>query len=272
MSDVKENFSVVDRETGFQKRSLEEIVKDSATIDVSKVSEEILAWTINNVENFVDNELRTFKLGLSIDTAEGMFETQRLQNLYRAIPDDPKSLERMGFDGNGMKDNPVPTNVFNLENFLEESGNCRRILDEVVQKVYSNMKGNSGLLEQLFKRMVFYYEKVIPNSENKRRALEIDNELRKLVLEKDSAQGEEAKKEIQSKIVAKIDEGVKLIKFSELQGAVDIMRFEYEAFDVGVKISDKRSGEVAKEYVVPEGFVLWLQISFKSNQRQTSLF
>ena len=94
------------------------------------------------------------------------------------------------------------------------------------------MVTKTELLEKLFKRMKFYFE------------------------------------------LKGISKGVPLIE--ELEGAVEVLQFEYEAFTVGVKVSKpaihKRSidGEIEKveeeaqtEYVIPEGFTIWVEIAYK---------
>ena len=97
---------------------------------------------------------------------------------------------------------------------------------------------------------------------------------------------EKDKKKIQDRIVAMLKEGETLVKFEEFKGQVGITNFEYEAFSVGVKIQRKpldqkqelntcsvtETKEVMKEYLIPEGFTVWLEITFKHKQRPTTMF
>ena len=242
----------------FDKRPIEDILEDTKKIDAKKIANEVLNWTIANVENFIDNQSKIFKLDLVMDVAVGTEETKKLQDLYRAIPED---------------------NQFELE----KSEKCRRILDEITKEAFGYMKDSSNLLKNLFDRMVFYYERVIPSPENKRRALAIDEELKELFNKKEQANDSE-KTKLQAEIVAKIKEGEQLVKFTQLEGNVSITNFDYEAFSVGVQIKEGQNpnedGEVEenaerkilKSYNIPEGFTLWVEISFKHKQRPTVMF
>ncbi len=232
--------------------SLNDIEKESKTINIEGASEEILTWLNNNVENYIDNQTKIFKIDLIIKTEDGIKETQKLQDLYYKLSkledDDPSSKKS--------------------EIIIE----YRKKLDNITEKIYLNMKSRSDLLSTLFDRMVFYYEKIIPNPESKNKAKKIDEEIRQLIKDKDASNNEVEKKDLHQKILDKIQEGMALLKYDTLKGAVDIIRFEYEAFEVKVQIKDKNTNEINKEYVIPEGFVLWLQIEFASQVNPTSLF
>ena len=232
---------------------IETIINNSKSISPEKIGQEVLAWVISNVENFIDNQNKVFKLDLVVDEAEGMEESKKLNDLYKAIPDDEESCEKT----------------------IDESEKCRRILDEITNKAFEYIK-NNVLLEKLFERMSFYYGRVIKSPENKARAIQIDKELKELFHKKENASTED-KLEIQKQIVEKIQEGERLVKFSELDGIVSITKFEYDAFEVGVQIKDANNEEgeerkILKDYVIPEGFTIWLEINFKNKQRPTSMF
>jgi hypothetical protein len=240
----------------FEKRPIEDILKDAKTIDPEKIAQEVLLWIIANVENFIDNQNRIFKLDLVLDKAEGTEETKRLQDLYRAIPDDEETNKKI----------------------LEKAEKCRRILDEITKKAFEHIKALKDLQDVLFKRMVFYYERVIPSSENKIKAKEIDEELKALFLKKEKAKGKD-KDKIQIEIVAKISEGEKLVKFEELEGRAFITNLEYEAFSMGVRISEgvnpdnpDKERQTLKTYNIPEGFTCWVEITYKHKQRPTVMF
>jgi len=245
-------------EINFIKRPIEDILKDSQKIDSHKISREILFWLIANVENFIDNSVKMFKLDLIVDQTSGMEETKKLQDLYRAIPDD--------------EENKI---------ILEKSQECRRILDEITALSCNHMKESNDLLQQLFQRMIFYYEKIIPNPENRKRAMQIDEELRNLITKKETLSSENEKQKIQKQIVEKIQEGEKLIQFEKLDGQINITKFDYDAFDVNVQIKEGHNPDadnqlneqkILKQYTIPEGFILWLEICFKQQQRPTSIF
>jgi hypothetical protein len=242
----------------FDKRPIEDILEDAKKIDTKKIANEVLNWITSNVENFIDNQSKIFKLDLVMDVAVGTEETKKLQDLYRSIPEDN-------------------------EKELEKSEKCRRILDETTKKAFSYMKDSSASLKTLFDRMVFYYERVIPSPENKRRALAIDEELKELFNKKEQANNSE-KTKLQEEIVAKIKEGEQLVKFTQLEGNVSITNFDYECFSIGVQIREghnpNEDGEVdknaerkiLKNYNIPEGFTVWVEINFKHKQRPTVMF
>jgi hypothetical protein len=241
----------------FVKRPLSDIIEDAKTISPVKISLEVLTWIITNVENFIDNQNKIFKLDLVLDNAKGTEETKRLQDLYRAIPDDEEKDE------------------IKLEKYQE----CRRMLDGITKTAFEHMKGSKALLDKLYERMIFYYERVIPNPDNKRRALAIDEELKELFRQKEKAT-EEDKKWIQDKITETIKEGEKLVKFTELEGSVSITNFDYDAFSVGVQIregqnpneTEHKEKKVLKSYMIEEGFTVWVEMNFKNKMRPTNMF
>jgi hypothetical protein len=76
-----------------------------------------------------------------------------------------------------------------------------------------------------------------------------------------------------------INEGQPLLK--DLEGEVDITEFQYESFSISVKINeglmDENYNEVGekkiiKQYLVPEGFTLLLEIAFIDKNRSFALF
>ena len=234
----------------FIKKPIDEIFEDSKSIDVEKAAKEILQWVTDNVENFIDNQKKMFKLDLVLEDNKNVIEVKKLQDLYRAIPDDEELSK---------KD-------------IEKAVKCRRILDKITEKVYKSITESKEQQDKLFKRMIFYYERVIPNSENKKRAEEIDKQLRGLVTNQDGILN---KAQIQEEINKLIEEGKQLVKFEELEGDVNITKFEYEAFSIGVSIrktNDKGEKEVVKSYEVPEGLTLWLELNYRPKQRMVSIF
>jgi len=238
-------------QTKCEKRLIESIISDSKTIDTKKVASEVLEWVTNNVENFIDDNMKVFKLDLVLDASEGMQETKKLQDLYRSIPEDRMRMS-------------------NSE--LEKITECRTILNDVTDRAHQDMVRDEESMNKLFERMIFYYEKIIPNPENKVKAFEIDAQIRELISKKDKLKTDASKSKVQEKILAKIDEGVKLLQFQKFDGKVAIPKFEYEAFDVGVQIKDPRTKEVSKEYEIPEGFTCWIELSYGIKSRQTSMF
>jgi hypothetical protein len=217
------NFEIIESENKYEKMSVKDILSKSKKIKPQVIAKEVLGWLISNVENYIDNQVRIFKLDLVIDSSESMQETLKLQNLYRAIPDD---------DAKSKQDE-------------KELQDCRTVLNDITDQAYKKIVENEKGLQELFKRLVFYYE------------------------------------------MTGFRDGKPLIR--ELDGVVNISKFEYEAFSVGVKIltrkdpispknatpisdlPDKKKA-VMKQYVIPEGFTVWLEIAFKTSARPTSMF
>lgn len=214
---------------------IKEIIEKSKEINTDKVAQEMLGWLIANVENFIDNQRREFKIDLILDS-DNMSESTKLQNLYIEIPESD--------DGDLKLDN---IDNVNNDNFIKVN-KCREALDNVTKKCHSSMKKNKILLDTLFKRMIFYYEMV------------------------------------------GVSKGNVLLK--ELKGAVSIKLFEYDAFSVNVQVTpvnvginknnmdsrgeDKQMTTVniseGKNYDIPEGFTLWLEIAFRDTIARPELF
>jgi hypothetical protein len=214
---------------------IEEIIKKSKEINADKVAQEVLSWLITNVENFIDNQAREFKIDLILDS-DTMSESTKLQNLYREIPETD--------DGS--------TNLDSIENIkigdFTEVNKCREVLNKITKKCHSSMGKNKILLDILFKRMIFYYEMV------------------------------------------GVSHGNVLLK--ELKGAVSIKLFDYDAFSVNVKLSPVNVGinknnknsrgednqmitvniSEGKDYDIPEGFTIWLEIAFRDTISRPELF
>ena len=64
-----------------------------------------------------------------------------------------------------------------------------------------------------------------------------------------------------------INKGKLVLK--ELTGSVSVS-LQYDSFDVGVKVIDSITKETCKEYIVPEGFSVSLEIAFRDVKRSIS--
>lgn len=235
---------------------IKDIEEKATQIDTSLVAEEIINWLSGNVENFIDNAMKVFRVDLVIDSAEGLLETQKLQKLYQSIPDGE------------LKDNKTNKKL------IEKCQECRNILDEVTQKCFEKIKGNKKLLNTLFERMIFYYEKVIPNPDSRTQAIAIDKQLKELVEAKNNAP-EKKKTKIQEKIVELIKEGQALVKYEKLEGFIDFAEFKYESFGMTVTVKEGDNfgdKKVIKDYNIPEGFTTCFEIVYKIKQRPTVMF
>jgi hypothetical protein len=158
--------------------------------------------------------------------SETMKETQRLQDLYQAIPDDTDFYDISKIEQ--LDDaKAAETDSEGVEDVVK----CRQKLDEVTQAVFKTMADADEAVAKLYDRMIYYYEMV------------------------------------------GIKQGVPVIR--NLDGKLHMIKFEYEAFTVPVMITKKNyesdEGE-KKEYEIPEGFTLWIEIEFYHKKQPTSLF
>jgi hypothetical protein len=204
---------------------LQKINKDSKKIETKVMASEVLKWLIDNVESYVDNHVKMFKIDLIVDNVESMKTVKALQDLYRKLPTPEEEVEiQAAKDGTAV---------------LELIAETRTELDLVTKQAWEDMKGSKSDIEQLFKRLVFYYE------------------------------------------LKGFKDGKPLIQ--ELDGIIDIINFEYENFSVGVQIKQGQdvetedglvSGEkkVVKEYMIPEGFTCWIELTHRPVQRPTAMF
>ncbi len=239
-----------------KEKIIKDIEKTATTINTALIAEEVINWLAGSVENFIDNKATIFKMDLILDSTEGMLETQKLQNLYKLVPDDE------------LEDTKANQKILKM---CEE---CRRMLDKITAEALGDLKNSKDLLKKLFDRMIFYYEKVIPNPDSRDKAMELDKKLKELIESKETA-NEEEKKIIQDKIIAVIKEGESLVKYEKLEGFIDFLQFEYEAFSMGVEIKKGMQGEekkTIKKYDIPEGFTCCFEIIYHVKQRPTVMF
>ena len=240
--DAVQEFTVVTNENSYVKKPLSVIIEESKTIDPKQVALEVIGWAIENVENYIDNTVKMFKLDLVLDAEETMQETKKLQDLYRAIPNDEDLIgEEVVLRLKELEKNGKPLNMDEkTENILKSIQDCRGILDGIVKKAHEEINNLTPYLEKLSERLVYYYE------------------------------------------MKGVKNGVPLIQ--ELKGTADIIKFEYESFSVGVRVRDavveketedgdilEEGGNIVSEYMVPEGFTLWIEVAFKDS-RPLSIF
>lgn len=231
------DFKIKHAETNYEKKSIVQILNESEFIDVEKASTEVLQWVTNNVEEFIDNQKRIFKLDLIIDAEEGaeetMHETKKLQDLYRAIPEDPE----LDVEDADAVESMYDSLTDEQKEVLQQIQDCRDALDQVTSNVHDAILANTEKLNELFDRMGFYYE------------------------------------------MKGVDRGTLLVQ--EMSGEVDILKFEYESFPVAVKVLVRKDmvgnllpdeKVVFDEYMIPEGFTIWLEVAFKAVRQEIGMF
>jgi archaellum component FlaC len=163
-----------------------------------------------------------------------MPETRKLQNLYRAIPEEPELTPAQLED----IDNAFQNLNEEQQTLMTEIQSCQEELDSITSQVQTCISDDTEMRNKIFKHMSFYYE------------------------------------------MKGVSSGSILLE--ELSGEVDIIKFEYESFPMGInvyapKVSNQSNvhgkEKVVKSYVLPEGFAIWLEIAFKpKTQKMSSLF
>ena len=136
-------FTTIETENNTHKKPVNLIIAESNNISIETISNEILTWVTANVEQFIDNQKKAFKLDLIVNS-EIMPETSRLQELYLSIPYVESLDDVLSQADKKQKE--------------QEANQCREKLDEITKSIFLHMKGNKEALDTLFKRMSFYYE------------------------------------------------------------------------------------------------------------------
>lgn len=219
-------------------KKLKSISSESIKIDTDKIANEILDWLITNVEQFIDNQSKMFKIDLIIDGESNppMPETRSLQNLFRNIPNDENLVNASDIF---RKDGSINMKKFDTKS-INQAFKTRNSLNEITQECSAKIQANKEKLRKLYERMSFYYEMI------------------------------------------GFHNGNPLLR--EITGAVNITKFEYEAFTVGVDVKSptykiqRENGVIdtitpeTKNYTIPEGFTVLVEISFSPKSKVTSLF
>ena len=218
-------------------KKIEAIMEESAGIKPKKIAEEILVWLTNNVETFIDNHKKMFKLDLVIESAS-MPETVKLQTLYLDVPPDEIFIPK---DFADAKDWGKVSNDKRVKPFFDKLATCRETLDKVTEKAFEKMQQMEEQKQALFKRMAFFYE---------------------MVAVKD---GEPLFKEL----VGAVD----VLNFEYENFSVDV---KIKAPQILVKKGDGSGTEIVsikdKNYTIQSAFTLWLEIAFSAEPSMTSLF
>jgi hypothetical protein len=230
---VLDSFQFEDATLDFEKKSIDEIIELTENIDVEKAAEEVLTWLTDSVIHFIDNKDKFFRLDLVIDE-ECAEGMGNIKLLQDLYRALPEDSEFVDVS-QATADNFSDVDDHAFNDLVE----CRVVLNDITKRVHESMR-SSKKLEELFKAMIFYYEMV------------------------------------------GINEGRPLLK--KLSGSVDILEFDYEAFSVGVKVlggylkmeDDIMNTEVSKQtirqYTIPEGFTIALEISYVDRARSLTLF
>jgi len=234
VAEGKYKFKTVDMK--FEKKSLKEIVKLSKKVNAEKAALEVIKWLTDNVQHFIDNKEKEFRIDLVVDekSEEDMTHIKMLQDLYRAIPDDSEFIDA---------EKAEELMRGNLNDALEDKDlkalvECRDVLDKVSFKIHDNIKSSKNLAG-LYEAMIFYYEMI------------------------------------------GLNQGQPLLK--DLKGNVEVTEFMYESFNVAVTVlegvmtmeqdvEEECEKDTIKQYIIPEGFSLLLEIAFIDQSRSIGLF
>lgn len=232
------------------KNELNKILEASKEIDKKSIAIEMLSWIKNNVENFIDNHERVFKLDLHFPYyVEEMKNTYALQELFKSIPEDTEAVEidlssvNQKIDLDSIDKDLVKKNLLTKNSAMEEIMECRSVLNGIVEDILSIIDVDEDcneLKNDIFNEMAFYYGIQAINNKGH-------------ILTKD------------------------------IVGVVEIIDLNYDAFTMNVSVTPKEvldeEGNVLVEageavsYMIPESFSLTLEISFKEKSNlMPSLF
>lgn len=139
---LSQSKTMVKKDINTIRKDIDIIQNESETINEKQIAKELIVWITRNVENFINNQQFIFKLDIVLDdntpTIEEMENLRKLQDLYRLIPDDELMIEYNELRG--------------------KTEEIRIKLDKIVEKVYHNCHEETELMDNLFKRMAYYYE------------------------------------------------------------------------------------------------------------------
>jgi len=220
------------------KENMDLLSVQATDVNTDKVADEIIDWLITNVEQFIDNQSKIFKIDLVIDgeSEPPMTETKKLQDFFRQIPEDEKLIDVskvMRADGK------IDMKKLNSKG-LTQAAKIRSSLNDLAEQAFYSMQEKTEKLNKLFERMSFFYELI------------------------------------------GINKGNPLLR--QISGAVNITKFEYEAFSMDVQVKSptfkiqqgdggiKTIESSSRNYNIPEGFTVWVEIAFKPKMASNGLF
>jgi len=208
-------------------KEIDLILKESKQINIESASKEMLEWLIANVEGYIDNSVKNFKIDIIVDekNKESLPEIKKLQDLYRAIPDDPDRDENL------------------TQTQIDKAVECRQELDRVTKKIFNVMQDQKEFIEQLFKRMSFYYElRTIKN-------------------------GKPIIQDMEGTVI------INKFEYEAFSVPVKIMQGELNQKDIEeISSTETKEKKIIKTYIIPESFTCWIEIAYKPIQKPTNLF
>lgn len=198
---------------------LKKISNDGEKIDTKKVAVEIITWLINNAESYIDNHAKMFKIDLIIDNAESLKTAKALQDLYQGMPSAEEEAEI----------DQLP----NKDELLTLITQTRDGLDRVTKQVWDDMRASKEEMDQLFKKLIFYYE----------------------------LKGFTHGKPLVQELKGYVD--VINFEYESFSMGVKVIRTDPNATEENKVISD---------YNIPEGFTCWIELTYSNVQRPAAMF
>ena len=244
MSDKDNEYEVIETVLKFPKKDVSVILEEAKEINPDKVAEEVLMWLEANVENYIDNHAKVFEIpidNLDVQVSDSekqidMSETIKLQNLYRAIPDDDSVVSLEDFN-EYVKD--IGQNLTGEQNeVLDSLCDCREVLNKITEDAFEKMQGKDDLRAKLAERMMFFYE-LMGFQDGKAIVQKMKGIVRVESFDYDS-----------------FSIGVRI-----REGKVDP--------ETNEEVSERK---VVKEYIIPEGFNCRIELSCKADSRPSVLF
>jgi len=182
------------------------------SISIQAIAQETIRWATVHVEDYLDNQQNMFRLYFPKDQLAELPEALKLHDLYQEIPE-------------VQEDHPAFNDVVKAIEYVHL----------ICKNVQAKMNSEKSLMDDLFKRLIFYYDMKI--------------------LRKDG------------KDVAPI--------IYDLEGYVHVGLFDYEGMSQTVEVTkiaadDPTKREKIKEIVLPEGYGVELTLHFWPKTMTTS--
>lgn len=117
---------------------------DQESLNFKTAAEETINWLINNVENFIDNHKKYFRIDLILNESSDFPILNKIHNLYKNLPED--------YEIKNANLSPEET-----ESAFLKLNEIKSILDDIISKVKAEID-KCDLLTKLFDKMIFFYE------------------------------------------------------------------------------------------------------------------
>lgn len=117
--------------------SEEEIMGKLGSISPEGVAAEVGQWMLDNVDNYIDNHRKIYRLYLTVGASDSMPNSELLQRLYMSIPTAEDEGDTAGRD---------------------RESRCLDALDDITSAAKKVIEGDKNTLQKLYDKLIYYYE------------------------------------------------------------------------------------------------------------------